>query len=269
MTGWSGRLSRVRRSARASVDEFGLIGGSLALFERQVGKAVLREDDRRDRLLGLDTATAVPLAGLHVSSPHHAAGFAYVASPARLVRAAIASINVRPAEFAFVDLGSGKGRVLMVAAEQPFAEVIGVEFALELHDIAVRNVERYGLAFPTHTPITLHHGDAAVFDMPMRPCVVYLNNPFSGVVLGRVLARMERSLAAVPRPLYLIYQEARHEPASDRTENLDLLAEASWLRKRPNGMRLVDRAALITYRVQTFEAIDRAWVAETQEGGPT
>src|SRR5689334_23652607 len=35
--------------------------------------------------------------------------------------------------FTFVDIGSGKGRVLLMAAEYPFPHIIGVELLPELH----------------------------------------------------------------------------------------------------------------------------------------
>src|SRR5215469_11495850 len=40
------------------------------------------------------------------------------------------------ANYTFIDIGSGKGRMLFVAAEYPFEKVIGVEFAVDLHEIA-------------------------------------------------------------------------------------------------------------------------------------
>lgn len=49
-------------------------------------------------------------------------------------------------EYVFVDFGSGKGRTLLLAAEFNFKRIIGVEFARELHDTAVKNVKNYSSA---------------------------------------------------------------------------------------------------------------------------
>jgi tRNA G46 methylase TrmB len=41
-------------------------------------------------------------------------------------------------QYTFIDVGSGKGRVLFVAAEYPFRKVIGVEFQMPIgHDGAL------------------------------------------------------------------------------------------------------------------------------------
>jgi len=46
-------------------------------------------------------------------------------------------------DFTFIDLGSGKGRVLLMASDYPFKRIIGVEFMPELHRAAQENVREY------------------------------------------------------------------------------------------------------------------------------
>ena len=43
-------------------------------------------------------------------------------------------------DYVFVDLGSGKGRILLLASRYPFRGVVGVEFAHELNEVAERNI---------------------------------------------------------------------------------------------------------------------------------
>src|SRR3984957_17712461 len=43
----------------------------------------------------------------------------------------------------FIDMGSGKGRMLLLAAELPFRRIIGVEFARDLQILAQNNVKTY------------------------------------------------------------------------------------------------------------------------------
>ena len=45
--------------------------------------------------------------------------------------------------FTFVDVGSGKGRALLLASEYAFQEIIGVELSPELDRIARSNIARY------------------------------------------------------------------------------------------------------------------------------
>jgi SAM-dependent methyltransferase len=59
----------------------------------------------------------------------------------RHIREALRAVPVKDfSEHSYVDLGSGKGRTLFVAAELPFREVIGVEFSGVLHDQACANI---------------------------------------------------------------------------------------------------------------------------------
>jgi hypothetical protein len=46
-------------------------------------------------------------------------------------------------DFTFIDLGSGKGRVLLMASDYPFKRIIGVEFMPELQRVAQENIRKY------------------------------------------------------------------------------------------------------------------------------
>src|SRR5579864_7137056 len=53
------------------------------------------------------------------------------------------SVDSTLRDFTFIDLGSGKGRVLLMASDYPFKRIIGVEFMLELHRVAQKNIAGY------------------------------------------------------------------------------------------------------------------------------
>jgi hypothetical protein len=73
----------------------------------------------------------------HVAMGAMDGGDSHIYAP---VRAANAHAALRDlpigdyAQYTFVDVGSGKGRMLFVAAEYRFRKVIGVEFATDLHE---------------------------------------------------------------------------------------------------------------------------------------
>src|SRR3954454_9805602 len=54
---------------------------------------------------------------------------------------AIKDINIRPEHWIFVDVGSGKGKLLLLASHFEFADIVGVEYAPGLHEVAVRNID--------------------------------------------------------------------------------------------------------------------------------
>lgn len=105
--------------------------------------------------------------------------------------------------FTFIDLGSGKGRTLLMASEYPFRRVLGVELLPELHHIALENIAKYkgGMGDRVQSICT----DARNFDFPPDPIVLFLFNPFPQTVLEDVLNQLMKSLAEHERTVYLIY----------------------------------------------------------------
>jgi SAM-dependent methyltransferase len=107
-------------------------------------------------------------------------------------------------QFSFIDVGSGKGRALLLASGYPFREVVGVEISAELDRIARANIARYTGPGP-RAPITSVHGDAANFSWPPEPLLVYLWNSFTEPVMEQFIRNLELSLRQMPRQLYLVY----------------------------------------------------------------
>src|SRR5450755_4425702 len=60
-----------------------------------------------------------------------------------LFREMLGSLNLDFREFTFIDIGSGKGRALLMAAEFPFHRILGIELLPELHRIAQENINNY------------------------------------------------------------------------------------------------------------------------------
>jgi predicted RNA methylase len=115
----------------------------------------------------------------------------------------IAQLGIDYSQFTFIDLGSGKGRTLLMASEYPFRRVLGVELLPELHHVAQENIARYkgGVADRVQSLCS----DACDFDFPPDPTVLFLFNPFPQPVLERVLHELTQSLASHKRTVYLIY----------------------------------------------------------------
>jgi hypothetical protein len=125
-------------------------------------------------------------------------------------------------DFTFIDLGSGKGRVLLMASDYPFKRIIGVEFMPELHRAAQKNIASYSNDRRQCRQIGSLCMDARDFQFPLEPLVMYLFNPFSEPTFARVLENLRRSVEQSPRPVYIAYRFTEFET---------LLAQASWLEK--------------------------------------
>jgi len=125
-------------------------------------------------------------------------------------------------DFTFIDLGSGKGRVLLMAADYPFKRIIGVEFMPELHRAAQENIAGYSSDRQRCRLIESVCMDARDFQFPPEPLVAYLFNPFSEATFVAVLENLRQSVEQSPRPVYIAYRFTEFEP---------LLAHAEWLEK--------------------------------------
>jgi PAS domain-containing protein len=135
----------------------------------------------------------------------------YQATDPALFREMMASLPIEFDKFTFVDLGSGKGRTLLLASEYPFRRIVGVELIAELHRAAEENIRLYRSATQRCSQIEAVCADACEFVLPATPLVLYLFNPLPEVGLQRVLRNLERSLEQSPRPGWIVY----HNPAMD------------------------------------------------------
>ncbi len=122
-----------------------------------------------------------------------------------IFREILGCLEVDFADFTFVDLGSGKGRVLLMASDRPFRRILGVELLPNLHRQAQTNLGKYRGASQRCFLVESILADARDFTFPGSQLVVYLFNPFPKPVLETVLENLERSLTEDPRRAYLVY----------------------------------------------------------------
>lgn len=127
-------------------------------------------------------------------------------------------------DFTFIDLGSGKGRALLMAAPFGFKRIIGVEFMPELHRAAEKNIAGYSSDRQRYRNIEAVCVDARDFQFPPGPMVVYLFNPFSESTFVQVLGNLRRSVEESPRPLYIAYRFTEFERLLERSDWLEKIA---------------------------------------------
>lgn len=111
-------------------------------------------------------------------------------------RETLAPSNTRVEAYTFVDVGAGKGRALLLAAELPFRKVIGVELNEELARIAQRNVVAWTRATRSRGKISVLRQDALEFRWPRAPLLVYLNNPFECGLVEKLAANLAKLAAS-------------------------------------------------------------------------
>jgi hypothetical protein len=125
-------------------------------------------------------------------------------------------------DLVFIDLGSGKGRTLLMASDYPFRRIVGVELLAELHQAALENLSKYRGESQKCFALESICGDATEFAFPDEPTVLYLFNPFPESGLKRMMANLEQSLRQRPRAVYVLY----HNPLLEH-----VLSKSSGLRR--------------------------------------
>ena len=180
-----------------------------------------RLDREFDARYGVDTAGIVRLHDLTFESENKQLGNRYEATTPDGFRALLGGLDVGDHEQIFIDLGSGKGRALLLASEFPFKRVVGVEFSPELHEVAERNVERFDSPEQRCREFDLVCMDAARYELPDEPTLLYIYNAFEEPVMRAVLENVRRSLETSPRPLTMVI--------ANRHYSLDALAAAGFV----------------------------------------
>lgn len=114
-------------------------------------------------------------------------------------------------EFTLVDIGCGKGRVLMLASEHPFRRVIGLELNTDIAEVARENLRRWSEHPQACRDIDVHIGDVLEFAPPPVPTLLYMYNPFDGDLFKRWAQKLAFTIQDRIEPLYLLYTYPRYE----------------------------------------------------------
>jgi hypothetical protein len=193
------------RTLACEVKTQGFMNALSTAYKALCLRTQIARDQRFDRKFGVDTCGLAMLSDLSIKSSHSENCVYYTGTPVALVQRTLSCLPNALQDFVFVDFGSGKGRILLVASKLPFKRIIGVEFARELHEIATHNIRVYKSPEQRCFDIESIYIDACEFEIPSDKCVLYFYRPFQGRVFQQVLDRIDASYRAHPRKMYVIY----------------------------------------------------------------
>jgi SAM-dependent methyltransferase len=169
-------------------------------------------DHRIERRSGIRTAGLVPIETLVEDwrGCHD-----YFPTPYAELKTVLGALDPG-ADDVFVDIGSGKGRALAIAAGFPFARIVGVEISPLLCASARDLIARSNGGFACRN-IEIVEADAGAYAIPADATFLYLYNPFHGPRLERLFEAIADSVAANPRKLTILYNNPAHfEPIESR-----------------------------------------------------
>src|SRR6267142_1782251 len=121
-----------------------------------------------DSLHGVDTSGS-SIANLEIVSTNADKGIAYDPCPWSTLRRSLRLVSLRPVGFTFVDIGSGKGKVLLSALVLPFKRIVGVEYSSYLSRIAEQNIGSARFLRRRCTSVQIICADAVQYSIPEEP----------------------------------------------------------------------------------------------------
>jgi SAM-dependent methyltransferase len=193
--------------------------------------AVRRRNLAFDRAYGVDTATPIKIGALDVDGTSWLYGSSYEAVSDRDLFEIVSLLKIEHSEYTFIDLGSGKGKALLLASDYPFRRIIGVEFSQQLHEVAVQNIAQYKKDTQLCRDIRSVCADAMTYELPDESMVVFLANPFGVEVMSVVVERLEALLKSGQRKIFVAYLFPLNRAPFDRSPMFQEVASSD----RPAG----------------------------------
>jgi hypothetical protein len=185
----------------------------------------IRAEERKfDRRHNVDTCVQTDPGWMaRISSPNWVHGVGYAPIPIGDATIILSGLPISYEQFVFVDLGAGKGRAVLIAAEFPFKRIVGVEYCPALTRMLQVNLVSY--RNPSQRCYALQGllYDAAHYALPLDPLVLFFHHPFNAPVFHRILGRIESSLEAHPRKIFVVYYDPKCESVFDQSPRFRLL----------------------------------------------
>lgn len=135
-----------------------------------------------------------------------------------------------------IDVGCGKGRMLVFFNSFGFSKADGLEYSPELAEIARNNMKTLRL------PCEVFTGDALLFDGYDVYNWFYLFNPFSRELMSQFADRLKESLQRRPRRITILYTH----PASESVF-ADAGFHLEWIGTGKHRIRLITNEGMAEY----------------------
>ena len=177
-----------------------------------------------DEEWGTDTAEQLWMSDLEFPVELARQCIPYEASQPGTLEAILDLIDIDPVDFAFIDIGSGKGRMVLCASMLGFRRAIGLEYSERLTEIAKQNGAIFESQGAAKVPPEFWQGNATEFEAPAGPLLVYLYNPFELPIFGQCVDRIEAAIVAEKRPVLLAYANPRFAEEIDKRPRWNAIA---------------------------------------------
>lgn len=175
------------------------------------------EDYLFDWRHGTDTIRRVEVGTLDFEASTKAQAKTYGATKARPFLHLMRLLDL-PKDATFVDIGSGKGRVLMLACQAGFKRIVGIDFSPQLCEIAQRNLATFRKRTPVGAEVQILKLDATDYEFSADQQIFFMFDPFLPEVVTQVIKNLGRSIERHPRKCWLIYLAPKYHAAIAETK---------------------------------------------------
>ncbi|WP_281784575.1 class I SAM-dependent methyltransferase [Sinimarinibacterium flocculans] len=165
---------------------------------------------------GIDTSGYIPAAECAGDSGMAASISPYAGSQPSIIRTVLASLPHTSA-YAFVDIGCGKGRPLVVASEFSFQRIVGVEWSPQIAALACANADVIAARHPERARIEIEVGDATIVRAPTTNVVFYMYHAFDRELVAALVSNLEQQLQAGLEHAFFVYYDPVHSAVFDQS----------------------------------------------------
>lgn len=164
------------------------------------------EDVVFDFRYGLNTASIVPVSQLDIGDEDKAHAVRYKPTRVRYFKTLMKALPLSR-DHVFVDVGCGKGRVLLLAARYGFRRSIGLELSPSLCEVAEANLANFRQRYDDLGEVEIHCANVLEHQFSDNETVFFLFWPFDREVTVDFLKILRASLTRNPREVWLIINE--------------------------------------------------------------
>lgn len=134
----------------------------------------------------------------------------------------------------FIDYGCGKGRVMLLALEAGFKQVVGLDLSLPLLEQCRDNLRRYTRHQAGADRFLALKENAATYTPPPAARVFFFFNPFSDSIFDETAARIVDSVNRHPRQVYTLTLGSDYDFASVGFTQIDQVTGVRVFSNRPS-----------------------------------
>ncbi len=194
-----------------SIMKYGLLSTTKKLFSYIKNNYVYHFDDKVfDLIHRVDTTGKEDSFTLSVPDSYKNKVVPYEAMKSKNFYLVMNSLNIEWSNYSFIDVGSGKGKVLLLASKYPFQRIIGVELSRTLVEKAKENISNFRPKSSFLKRITLINKDIIDYNPTKENVIFFLYNPFNAEIMTSFVKKIELLVKSQKNRIIIIYFNPVH-----------------------------------------------------------